>query len=48
MFTNPEDKAVFIAGIRKICSDGTSRYFVPEVDSGEEDLKSVVRDVLSG
>lgn len=44
---NKEDKASFIAGIRKICSDGQSRFFVPEVNSGEEDLKAVVKDVLN-
>ncbi len=42
-----EDKAFFIEGIRRICSDGRTRFFVPEVNSGEEDLKSVVNDVLS-
>ena len=44
---NSEDKAVFIEGIRRICSDGRPRFFVPEVNSGRDDLKSVVRDVLS-
>ncbi len=43
---NPADKNTFIDGIRKICSDGKSRFFVPEVNSGESDLKAVVRDVL--
>ena len=46
-FTNPINKQAFISGIRKICSDGQYRYFVPEVNSGENDLKSVVRDILS-
>ena len=43
---NPNDKAAFIAGIKKICSDGRIRFFVPEVNSGESDLKAVVMDVL--
>ena len=44
---NPADKEFFISGIRKICSDGKTRFFVPEVNSGESDLKAVVKDVLS-
>jgi hypothetical protein len=44
---NPGDRAAFISGIKKICSDGQSRFFVPEVNSGENDLKAVVRDVLN-
>ena len=44
---NPVDKEIFISGIRKICSDGKARFFVPEVNSGESDLKAVVRDVLN-
>ena len=43
---NTKDKEVFISGIRKICSDGKSRFFVPEVNSGEDDLRSVVKDIL--
>lgn len=46
LFENPNDKEAFISGIRKICSDGKLRFFVPEVNSGESDLKAVVRDVL--
>ena len=44
---NPADKEFFISGIRRICSDGKPRFFVPEVNSGESDLKAVVKDVLS-
>ena len=43
---NPIDKEAFISGIRKICSDGKNRFFVPEVNSGEIDLQAVVRDIL--
>lgn len=43
---NPDDKAAFIAGIKRICSDNQERYFVPEVNSGGEDLKAVVCDVI--
>ena len=46
LFEDPEDKEAFIAGIRKICSDGRIRLFVPEVNSGDIDLRSVVRDIL--
>ena len=45
-FENPDNKQAFVSGVRKICSDGKCRYFVPEVNSGETDLKSVVRDIL--
>ena len=43
---NTSDKDAFIYGIQKICSDGKSRFFVPEVNSGEDDLKAIVNDVL--
>lgn len=45
-FENPADKELFIEGIRKVCSDGRSRFLVPEVNSGAEDLKAVVEDLL--
>ena len=47
LFEDPEDKEAFISGIRKICSDGRVRFFVPEVNSGESDLRSVVKSVLN-
>ncbi len=43
---NSENKKLFIEGIKRICSDDMIRFFVPEVNSGEEDLKTVVRDIL--
>ena len=43
---NPDDKATFIAGIKRICSDNQERYFVPEVNSGGDDFKAVVCDVI--
>ncbi len=45
-FADPADKEIFIQGIRKICSDGQRRFLVPEVNSGEEDLKAVVTDII--
>ena len=45
-FEDPVDKELFIEGIRKVCSDGRSRFLVPEVNSGAEDLKAVVRELL--
>ena len=45
-FADPADKEIFIQGIRKICSDGQNRFLVPEVNSGEEDLKAVVQDIV--
>lgn len=43
---NPTDRENFIAGIRKICSDDNARLFVPEVNSGAEDLQAVVNAVV--
>lgn len=43
---NASDRESFIAGIKKICSDEQARLFVPEVNSGNEDLKAVVNAVI--
>lgn len=42
---NEEIKKFFIDGITKICNDGQKRFFVPEVNSGAEDLKSILTDM---
>ncbi len=47
LFEDSANKEAFISGIRKICSDGKSRFLVPEVNSGEADLKAVVMDLLN-
>ncbi len=46
LFPIKEEKEVFLKGIKAICDDGRTRFLVPEVNSGAEDLASVVRDVL--
>ena len=46
LFENSADKELFVDGVRRICSDGRKRFLVPEVNSGEEDLKAVVKDLL--
>ena len=38
-------KEAFLSGIRKICSDGQSRFLVPEVNSNEDDLSSIIKDL---
>lgn len=41
-----ESKKVFLDGIARICDDGRRRFLVPEVNSGAEDLKSIIEDVM--
>ncbi len=48
LFPVKEEKELFIEGIHAICNDGRTRFLVPEVNSGAEDLASVVRDVIYG
>ena len=43
---NNESKTVFIDGILRICDDGRTRFLVPEVNSGAEDLRSIIADVV--
>lgn len=43
---NSESKKVFIDGIARICDDGMVRFFVPEVNSGADDLAQVVTDLF--
>ena len=43
---NEESKNVFLNGIARICDDGSTRFLVPEVNSGAEDLKSIIEDVM--
>lgn len=44
---NPEVKKTFIHGIHRICDDGARRFFVPEVNSGAEDLESIMNDLFA-
>lgn len=43
---NAETKAAFLAGIHRVCDDGLPRFLVPEVNTGAEDLASIISDLL--
>lgn len=43
---NEENKINFLNGIKRICDDGITRYLVPEVNSGAEDLKSIIKEIM--
>jgi len=43
---NEESKNIFLNGIARICDDGSTRFLVLEVNSGAEDLKSIIEDVM--
>ncbi len=43
---NDEVKKAFIDGVAKICNDEQKRFFVPEVNSGTEDLCSILNDLF--
>lgn len=48
IFSNNELlKSEFILSINKTFNDDKPRYFVPEVNSGEEDLQSIIYDLLN-
>jgi len=42
---NKELKHKFLSSVFSTFNDGIARYFVPEVNSGEDDLKSIVTDM---
>ena len=42
---NDEVKELFLSGIRQICDDGTRRFLVPEVNTGSDDLASIIYDL---
>lgn len=42
---NEENKVAFLTGIHRICSDGIARFFVPEINSGAEDLSLIISDL---
>ena len=43
---NEEYKKVFIDGIKKICDDNRKRFLVPEVNTGANDLASIINDIF--
>ena len=40
-----EVKELFLSGIRQLCNDGSVRFWVPEVNTGSEDLASIIHDL---
>ena len=44
---NSENKTVFINGIMSICNDEIQRFFVPEVNTGAEDLSCIINDIFN-
>lgn len=46
-FESRDKKEVFLKWLKAFLSDGSKRYFVPEVNSSNEDLQSIVRDLES-
>lgn len=42
-----EKKAVFLASMKETFNDAAERYFVPEVNTTQEDLQSIVADLIS-
>ena len=43
---NEEYKKVFIDGIKRICDDNRKRFLVPEVNTGSDDLASIINDIF--
>ena len=43
---NPDNKAIFIEGIARICNDDLQRFLVPEVNTGTDDLACIVNDIF--
>jgi hypothetical protein len=44
-FENTEKKEIFLEWIAKFLQDNKSRFFVPEVNSSDEDLRSIINDL---
>ena len=44
---NEESKKTFLKGIARICDDEAQRFLVPEVNSGSDDLESIIKDIMS-
>ena len=42
---NSETKECFLTGIRQICNDDIVRFLVPEVNTGSDDLESIMLDL---
>jgi hypothetical protein len=44
-FEDQEKKEVFLSWLRSFLTDGKTRYFVPEVNSSDEDLHAIIQDL---
>ncbi len=44
---NSENKSDFIKGIMQICNDDLKRFLVPEVNTGSNDLLSIINDIFT-
>jgi hypothetical protein len=44
---NPDNKAIFIEGIARVCNDDLQRFLVPEVNTGADDLACIVKDIFN-
>ena len=44
---NKTMKQPFLEGLYDLINDGITRYFVPDVNSGGQDVASIVRDLIS-
>ena len=44
-FENQEKKEIFLQWLNQFLGDGIKRYFVPEVNSSEDDLSSIIHDL---
>lgn len=43
---NKENKSAFISGIMRVCNDNVKRFLVPEVNTGADDLASIINDIF--
>jgi hypothetical protein len=44
---NKAMKQLFLEELQDLMNDGLTRYFVPEVNSGDQDVASIVNDLIS-
>jgi hypothetical protein len=44
---NKAMKRLFLGGLHDLMNDGLKRYFVPEVNSGDQGVSSIVNDLIS-
>lgn len=44
-FEDQDKKGIFLHWLKEFLADGSKRYFVPEVNSSNDDLESIIRDL---